>query len=38
MLKEVAEGTKTIEAAGALGAHIVDLLPFCKYRLAPSLA
>lgn len=25
-------GVKTIEAVGAVGAHIVDLLPWCKHR------
>ena len=34
MFKEIVEGTKTIEVAGAPGAHIVDLLPFCEQRCA----
>lgn len=34
MFKEIVEGTKTIEVAGAPGAHIVDLLPFREHNSA----
>lgn len=37
-LQIASKGGKTIAAAGAVGAHIVDLIPFRAYLKPPSLS